>query len=192
MRWIVAHHYHPISQRQAFAALEQSQPLPREALMITFDDGYRDILWNAMPVLARFHLPATAYVVTGRISGSDPSFLTWSELRRLELNRIAIGSHTVDHAEIPFLSDARALYELRSSRRALERRLHHPVQWFSYPAGAMTPHAAELVRKAGYVLAVTTEPGSRQEASARLALHRYEVLSTTSLSAFARMLTPPV
>jgi peptidoglycan/xylan/chitin deacetylase (PgdA/CDA1 family) len=190
MRWIVAHGYHPISQRQAFAALEWNAPLPPRPVMVTFDDGYRDVLWNAMPVLSRLHIPATAYVITSRISGSDISFLTWDELRQLEHHGIAIGSHTVDHAEIPSLSDARALYELSASRRALERGLHHPVPWFSYPAGKITPHAADLVRAAGYLLAVTTRPGSLQQAADPLALHRDEVLATTSLSDLSRMLAP--
>ena len=187
MDWLVRHGYHAISQRQAFAALEQGAPLPPKPIMITFDDGYRDVLWNAAPVLYRLRLPATAYVITGRISGSDISFLTWDELRMLEARGVAIGSHTVDHTELPFVTARRALWELRRSRRQLEQRLHHPVQWFAYPAGAETTRTAQLVRQAGYVLAMTTQPGDAQPASAPLALHRLEVLSSTSLPAFARL-----
>jgi peptidoglycan/xylan/chitin deacetylase (PgdA/CDA1 family) len=190
MKWIVAHGYHPISQRQAFDALERNGRLPSRPLMITFDDGYRDILWNAMPVLSRLHIPATAYVITSRISGSDISFLTWDELRQLEQHQVAIGSHTVHHSELPLLSDGRALYELRASRRALEEQLHHPVQWFSYPAGRFTAHAALLVRSAGYALAVTTRPGTVQQGTEPLTLHRDEVLATTSLVDLGRMLAP--
>ena len=187
MDWLIRHGYHAISQRQAFAALEQGAPLPPKPVMITFDDGYRDVLWNAAPLLYRLGLPATAYVITGRISGSDSSFLTWDELRLLEARGVGIGSHTVDHAELPFLTTRRALWELRRSRRQLEQRLHHPVQWFAYPAGAETPRAAQLVREAGYVLAVTTRPGDMQRESAPLTLHRQEVLSSTSLGTFARL-----
>jgi peptidoglycan/xylan/chitin deacetylase (PgdA/CDA1 family) len=100
----------------------------------TFDDGYRDVLWNAVPVLTRLRMPATAYVITGRVSGPDSSFLTWGELRALERHGVAIGSHTVHHLELPLLSDASARRELVESRRALERHLGQPVQWFAYPA----------------------------------------------------------
>jgi peptidoglycan/xylan/chitin deacetylase (PgdA/CDA1 family) len=153
--------------------------------MLTFDDGYRDVLWHAAPVLARLHMPATEYVITGRVGGPDPSFLTWQELRRLEHFGFEIGSHTVHHLKLPSLTDGQALAELEGSRRALERHLGHPVQWFSYPVGAETPHAAALVEQAGYVLAVGTQPGFVQHASAPLDLHRDEIQGVTGIVRFA-------
>jgi peptidoglycan/xylan/chitin deacetylase (PgdA/CDA1 family) len=185
MEWLHSHGFHAVSQTQIFAALEWGTPLPRQPVMITFDDGYRDVLSNAAPVLARLHMPATAYVITSRISGSDPSFLTWHDLAKLELAGVAVGSHTVHHVELPGLADTVAMRELLGSRLALEQRLHHPVQWFAYPAGAESAHALELVRRAGYVLAVTTHAGKLQRASAPLALERYEVLDTTGVNGVA-------
>jgi peptidoglycan/xylan/chitin deacetylase (PgdA/CDA1 family) len=188
MHWLVAHGFHVVTQLQAFDALEKRDPLPPRPLMITFDDGYRDVLWNAAPVLKRLRLPATAYVITGRVSGPDSSFLTWTELSTLEANGVTIGSHTVHHLEIPFLSTREALDELEQSRRALERHLRHFVQWFAYPAGAANARAARLVRQAGYVLAVTTQPGAMQNASAPLELHRYEILDTTGVGGLRALL----
>ncbi len=189
MHWLVRHGFHAVTELQAFDALEKGAPLPPRPLMITFDDGYRDVLWNAAPTLSRLDLPATAYVITGRVSGSDPSFLTWPELGKLEAMGVTIGSHTVHHLEIPFLTTRAALGELEQSRAALERHLHHPVQWFAYPAGAENARAAQLVRQAGYVLAVTTRPGGRQDASAPVALHRFEILDTTGVAGLRALLT---
>jgi peptidoglycan/xylan/chitin deacetylase (PgdA/CDA1 family) len=155
--------------------------------MITFDDGYRDVLWNAAPVLARLHFPATVYVITGRISGSDSSFLTWPELKRLEQLGLEIGSHTVHHLELPGLSDAAATRELTASRRTLEAHLGRPVQWFAYPAGREVPHDVPLVARSGYVLAVTTRPGALQSRSQPLLLRRYEVLDTTGVAGVAAL-----
>jgi peptidoglycan/xylan/chitin deacetylase (PgdA/CDA1 family) len=188
MRWLVAHGFHAITQLQLFDALERGKKLPVRPILITFDDGYRDVLFNAAPVLERLGMHATAYVITGRISGPDVSFFSWAQLRTLERHGIEVGSHTVHHAELPGLHDPEALQELIRSRRALELHLQHPVQWFAYPAGRFDAHSEELVRQAGYVLAVTTQPGSAQDARAPFALHRFRVLDTTGVRGLASML----
>ena len=188
MRWLKAHRYHAVTQLQLFDALERGRKLPPKPVVITFDDGYRDVLFNAAPLLRRLRMPATAYVITDRISGSDVSFLSWAMLHALEQDGVEIGSHTVSHAEIPTLTDPTALRELIQSRHALELHLHHPVQWFAYPAGKFDAHSEQLVHQAGYVLAVTTQPGSAQDARLPFALHRYEVLDTTGVAGLASML----
>jgi peptidoglycan/xylan/chitin deacetylase (PgdA/CDA1 family) len=108
-------------------------------------------------------------------------------LKQLERAGVTIGSHTVHHSELPGLSDPAALQELIQSRRALEAHLHHPVQWFAYPAGRFDARSEGLVRQAGYVLAVTTQPGARQDARRPFALHRYEVQDTTGVSGLAAL-----
>jgi peptidoglycan/xylan/chitin deacetylase (PgdA/CDA1 family) len=187
MEWLHAHGFHAITQLQLFRALERAAPLPPKPIVLTFDDGYRDVLGKASPVLMRLHMPAVEYVITDRISAGDSSFLTWGMLRTLERRGIAIGSHTVHHLELTGLDSAAALTELRASRQALERRLGHPVQWFSYPAGAHDARTVALVREAGYVLAVTTDPGSVQESADPLELHRYEVLDSTGVAGLAAL-----
>jgi len=188
MRWLKRHDFHAVTQAQAFDALERGRRLPSKPIMVTFDDGYRDVYQKASRLLARLRMPATAYVITGRIGGPDPSFLTWHQLRKLERRGIAIGSHTVTHPDLTTLSDAQALAELRHSRAALQRHLRHPVQWFAYPAGAEDARVVALVRRAGYVLAVTTKPGAAQSAGTPLELRRYEILDTTGVGGLAALL----
>ena len=188
MLWLKRNGFHAVTELRAFDALEHGARLPAKAVMITFDDGYRDVLGKASPILRRLGMPATAFVITGRISGPDPSFLTWGQLHLLERRGIEIGSHTVHHLELPSLGDAEALAELRDSRSVLQRRLGHPVQWLAYPAGAVDARIVELARRAGYVLAVTTRPGRTQGAADPLELHRFEVLDSTGVAGLAAML----
>jgi peptidoglycan/xylan/chitin deacetylase (PgdA/CDA1 family) len=178
MEWLKSHGYHAISQLQAYRALEAGKPLPSKPVMITFDDGYRDVLWHAAPVLHRLHMPATEYVITGRVSNGDPSFLTWPQLVRLEKLGVTIGSHTVTHQDLVLMSPSQALAELRDSRRALEHHLGHAVQWFAYPFGAENAAVVSLAQRVGYVLAVTTNGGTAQSAAEPLLLHREEVTDT--------------
>ncbi len=188
MRWLHAAGFHAITAVQLYRALEQGRRLPPRPILITFDDGYRDVLWNASPVLDRLHMPAVAFVITARISDGDPSFLTWPELQLLEQRGFTIGSHTVHHLELTLLSPREALAELVLSRQALQRHLRRPVQLFAYPAGRVDAQVLPLVRKAGYVLAVTTAPGDVQRANEPFLLHRYEVLATTGVSGLRALL----
>ncbi len=160
MAWLKAHGRHAITQKQLYDALTRGRPLPPHPVLITFDDGYRNVLENAAPVLARLHMPATAYMITERISGPDPSFLTWRMLRALERGGVEVGSHTVTHRDLTSLSDAQALAELVKSKRTLERRLGHRVPWLAYPFGGEDPRIVAFARRAGYALAVTTHSGS--------------------------------
>jgi peptidoglycan/xylan/chitin deacetylase (PgdA/CDA1 family) len=133
-------------------------------------------------------MPAIEFVITDRISGSDSSFLTWPQLAHLERLGVAIGSHTVHHLDLTSLSSSAAWAELHGSRQTLEQHLGHPVQWLAYPAGRQNPSVVALAQKAGYVLALTTQPGSAQSASNPLTLHRYEVLDTTGVGGLSAML----
>lgn len=188
MRWLVGNGFHAVSDLQVFDALEKGRPLPPKSIMITFDDGYRDVLWNAVPTLYRLHFAATVYVITSRVSGADSSFLTWPELKKLEALGVSIGSHTVHHLELPALTTKEALAELEQSRWVLQRNLGHPVQWFAYPSGSENARTQALVRRAGYVLAVTTQPGAMQSGATPLALYRYEVLDTTGVAGIRALL----
>ncbi len=185
MRWLVDHGYASITQEQLYAAVVGTAKLPAKPVLITFDDGYRDVLVSALPVMQPLHLHGTAYVITSRVTGPDPTFLRLRHLRRLEAGGIEIGSHTVDHLELPTLSDTAATRQLVDSRRFLEQGLGHPVQWFCYPAGRFDRRSERLVRAAGYVLAVTTQPGADQQLGDPLALHRVRVADTTGVAGLA-------
>jgi peptidoglycan/xylan/chitin deacetylase (PgdA/CDA1 family) len=188
MRWLKHHGYRTITQRELFEALFQGRRLGPKPILITFDDGYRDLYENASPVLARLGMRATAYVVSRRLKNGYPLFLTWRLLRQLPSRGIEIGSHTATHVDLTSLSDREALRELVESRLAIERRLRHPVQWLAYPFGDYDARIERLARRAGYVLAVTTEGGSVQSARRPLALRRLQVLDSTGVSGLAAML----
>lgn len=188
MEWMKRAGFHAVTLRQVYAALEHGAPLPPHPVAITFDDGYRDVLWYAAPVLHRLHMPATAFVITGRIDDGDPSFLTWPELRRLERLGVTIGSHTVHHLDLTQLPPQEALYELVQSRRALRQHLHQPVLFFAYPGGRADTAVVALVRRAGYELALTTRHGFAQPRSQPLLLHRDGIYDRTGLRGLEALL----
>jgi peptidoglycan/xylan/chitin deacetylase (PgdA/CDA1 family) len=188
MQWLKEQGYTTITQLQLFKALEEGGTLPDKPIMLTFDDGYRGIATIAAPIMTQLGFVGTAYVITDRIARDPkraPTWLTWRQLRILEQRGWDIGSHTVSHTELPGLSEAAALKTLRASRFALERQLGHPVQWFCYPAGAVDAASVEWVRKAGYVLATTTQEGDVHNAADPLRLSRIRVANSTGVRGLA-------
>ncbi|MDR2346641.1 MAG: polysaccharide deacetylase family protein [Planctomycetaceae bacterium] len=61
-------HWNPVSLKQIRDAVENNIPLPNRAVHISFDDGYRNNLTFAAPLLARYNIPATIFVTTNLIS----------------------------------------------------------------------------------------------------------------------------
>lgn len=189
MRWLDANGFTTITQSQLFAAMAHDAPLPKKPVLVTFDDGYIDIAKTAMPILRRRGMVATAYVITSRVTGPDRAFMKFKALRRIEAAGIEVGSHSETHADLTAISDASVMQELDGSRRTLERGLGHPVQWLCYPAGRFNANVEALARRAGYVLAVTTEPGSVHDRSRPFAVSRVRVSNTTGVAGLRDALT---
>ncbi len=85
--------------------------------------------------------------------------LTWDELREMDAGGVEIGSHTVTHPILSRIDGDRLVSELKESRRRLEEMLGREVSLFCYPDGNYDRHVRDEVERAGYRLAVTTEPG---------------------------------
>lgn len=79
---VVRKFYFPIGLEQLAQAVRDGK-IPKRAVVVTFDDGYADNLYNAKPILERYEIPATVFVTTGHI-GNQSEFW-WDELDRLLL-----------------------------------------------------------------------------------------------------------
>src|SRR3546814_17600236 len=72
--------FHPVSCREIVAALDGGLALPRDAALVTFDDGYDDNHAIALPILSDLGVPAPFFVATGHIDSGRPSDYAWLEL----------------------------------------------------------------------------------------------------------------
>lgn len=68
----------PLRLGELVSGLEGGE-LPQGAVAVTFDDGYADVLYEAKPLLERHEIPATVFVVSGRLGRE----FWWDALRRL-------------------------------------------------------------------------------------------------------------
>lgn len=136
--------------------------LPSYAVAVTFDDGYRDFYENALPILNKYHIPATLFVMAGEPDhkelGNNFPLLDWDGIRRIRAGGlIDIGSHAMTHKKLTRLVAGAAENEIRSSGVVLEEKIGAFPDFFAYPKGSSNPEVKSLVRKSGYKGAVTAE-----------------------------------
>jgi peptidoglycan/xylan/chitin deacetylase (PgdA/CDA1 family) len=168
------------------------KPLPEGAVLITFDDGYRDNLENAAPVLKKYGYPAVQFVPIAYVGDSQPlpheKYLSahgvfnptvdWDEIRELERHGVRIESHGISHRPLAELEIDEAAREIAISKLKLEEQLGRRVRAFSYVKGSEAdykPVHPSLVRQAGYDLAFTAVSGANSPSSDPLQLRRYNV-----------------
>lgn len=177
---LARHGYHPISQPMLFNALFHGATLPSKPVLLTVDDGYVDDVKTILPILQAHHFVATFYIITHRYH--EPGFLNITEVRRLDAAGMDIGAHTRNHVPLANVSATEMTEQIAGSRRDLEHVVGHPVQWFAYPFGSFNDAVVAEVRHAGFVLAVTTEGGTKESSLAPLTMPRIHVGRSAGVS----------
>jgi len=142
-----------------------------KSIMITFDDGYKNNLEYAYPILKDAGLKAIIFVPTGLMGRKylphDISYislektLNWNELRAMQ-DVFEVGAHAVTHRVLTEMPFNEAVDEIRNSRKQIEDRLGNKVTAFAYPKGSIGDFNRDLelaVQSAGYKFCFTTLAG---------------------------------
>lgn len=156
--------YDLISLIDIEAVIKGDKQITKPAVVLTFDDGYKDILTlkqffiseNIKPVL--FVLSDTKFANHKELD-TYRSFLTNKEIIMLHRLGWSIGCHSATHANLSTLSKLQLKKEIIDSKQALEMVIKQPIFYFSYPKGKYTAKVIEIVKAAGYALAVTVDDG---------------------------------
>lgn len=161
---------------------------------ITFDDGYRNNLVHALPVLQKEGFTSTCYVVSSLLGQTNlwdqalgiaqTPLMTAEELRAWLGGGQEIGAHTRTHANLELMNDQASQAEIMGSKVELEAMLGAKIAQFCYPYGAYRPAHVEQVRAAGYATATTTKRGRAGSASDLFELPRVPVVRATTLPVF--------
>lgn len=128
---------------------------------LTFDDGYKDFIHNAAPILEKFGFSATVFVIGGLIGkenswkhhlGEQPAMrlLDSDEVREAAERGMEVGAHTMTHPHLTGLAPEDLEEEVAGSRRLLADLLGEEVEGFCYPYGSIDAAAVEAVRLAGF------------------------------------------
>lgn len=163
--------YETVLVREIGDALTAGKPLPGKPLALTFDDGYADMYYNAFPLLKKYNMKGTMYIIVNAVG--TPGYLTEGQLREMDQSGLVeIASHTLNHANLFKTSSKNAVYELSESKARLEKILERPVASFAYPYGFFTARDEGICRQAGYTTCASTYPGDMQSLGKRFSLYR--------------------
>jgi peptidoglycan/xylan/chitin deacetylase (PgdA/CDA1 family) len=167
-------------------------PLPPRAVLITFDDGYRDIVENALPVLQAHGYPAVIFVPVAFMGDPMPlphemlltergvrnRTLDWDLVRELDAGGVRVESHGIAHRPLAEVSLDEAVREIAVSKLRLEEELRRPVRAYAYVKGSEAhfhPVHESLLKQAGYDVAFTSISRANGAGGNPFRLGRYNV-----------------
>jgi peptidoglycan/xylan/chitin deacetylase (PgdA/CDA1 family) len=169
------HGYHPITLRRLFSARRGRSALPAHPIILSFDDGFSGVATAALPALRRYNWPGVLFLLVDHLDQPGRWALTSSEVRRLLQSGWELDAHGYTEVDLPSLAASQAWHVIHGSREALRRGFHVPVSFYCYPVGAYDAAVERLVRRAGYLGAVTTHDGYAVAGGDPLALPRNRV-----------------
>ncbi len=193
MRSLKSAGYTPITFAELGAAMAGEAALPAKPIILTFDDGYKNVFRLAHPILSRLRMPYTVFVVTGKIGtvndwvvpeGYETSMLMdWDEILQLKASGLAdIQPHTVTHPRLSSLGDDDLRRELSQSKDDAEEKLQTATTTVCYPYGDHDDRVINMAADIGYKYGVTTNFGRVRPGDHPLALPRVSVHFVPTLS----------
>lgn len=187
MRWLRRSGYQT-TDLQEFLASSSAHNEASKKIIVTFDDGYRDFLTEAWPVMQQCGFAATVFLTTDRIQDSPQrvegaDYLTWQDVRELSAQGVTFASHSVSHPDLRSLGPDQIDYELGYSKEIIEQKLGVPVRSFSYPFPFpeedrhFVRYLVDVLENHGYQNAVSTVIGRAQRRPSGFFLPRLPINS---------------
>lgn len=157
--------------------------IPRNAVVITIDDGWRSAYTEAWPELQKAGFPFTLFIYP-KIIGKTTIALSWEQVKEMSDAGVDIQSHTLSHG---FLTRRRhsslddeaygkwLRTELSESRKIIQKETGRDVKFLAYPYGDYDSHVAAAAKAAGYSAALTCEYGPVRRGSDPLRMRRFVI-----------------
>jgi peptidoglycan/xylan/chitin deacetylase (PgdA/CDA1 family) len=173
---------------------------PANQVVLTFDDGFRNVYEHAVPILQAYRFPATVFLVTDYCAKTNSwpgqtlridrePLLGWKEIQEMSRAGISFGSHTRTHPDLRKLSIQQAEEELANSKKAIADATSLPVDTLAYPYGAYDVTVRNLAKQ-HFRLACSTHLGFVKRDSDLFALERIEMYYFRSPLLFRQLFSP--
>jgi peptidoglycan/xylan/chitin deacetylase (PgdA/CDA1 family) len=180
--------YTTISLRDLYEYLAIGKPLPDKPIILTFDDGYLDNYTNAFPILQKYGMVGTFFVLTGPADDGNPAYLTWDMIAEMSSAGMDIQLHSRDHLDMRNRSFDWLVFQIIGGRQSIEGHTGKPVIFMAYPSGKYDAAVLRFLRGNNFWVAVTTAPGVTHTLSEPLLWDRVRISGQMDLRDFAGIL----
>jgi peptidoglycan/xylan/chitin deacetylase (PgdA/CDA1 family) len=179
--------WHTITLASLQVDLATGRRPPPRTFVITIDDGHRDGLTNALPILRRLGFVATYFVVMGRIHQAP--YLSATDLQALADAGMEIADHTMDHRDVAALHGPALAHDIGAAARVIRQITGRAATTFAYPAGEWSLEAVGAVQAADLGMAVTTHEGVLETWATRFVVPRLRVSPSVTPAMLLRLLS---
>lgn len=155
---LIANNYKFITTNELAKIINSNKPDNNNYVALTFDDGYRDFYTDVFPILKKYNVKATVYIIYNFLNSNNYMY-SWQVEEIIESQLVEIGSHTNNHTYLKGTNNEIITEEIVSSKKLIEDEFNITVNSFAYPYGAYNDFAQQQVEKAGYTNATTTDLG---------------------------------
>lgn len=176
--------YVTVSLYDLMQALTVGTPLPEKAVVLTFDDGYRSLMDEAVPEMTRYGYTGTIFVITELMDREFDAYLTWPQAEALHAQGWKIEPHTKTHDELAGQSRDFQLYQMLGSLQTVQAHLGVMPRFFCYPVGKYDDLTLQLAQELNLWGAVTTEPGRWHTLADQYTLSRVRMDGQGTLDSF--------
>jgi peptidoglycan/xylan/chitin deacetylase (PgdA/CDA1 family) len=188
--------YSVISTAELSDFLAFRKAIPKKAVVINLDDGYRSTYEIAYPILKKYGFTATLFVYTFFV-GASKNAITWDQLKAMKADGFEVGSHSVNHVDLSRKLDGesekdylvRVKRELLVSKQILDDKLNQNTQYIAFPYGEFNPVLLKLCEETGYRIGFSVKAGGNPFFSEPLTLKRDQILKKDMESFSAKLKT---
>ena len=180
-----------ISLRELVSRIHEKRSVAG-CVVLTFDDGFVDTMEAALPLLEKYEMPATVFVITGSLgqqfhnsSGGSLPIMSADQVRELSANPLVdVMPHSVNHPKMSEIALEAVVREAEDSRHAIESLTSTEANMFAYPKGRFTPEVARYFGSGDWLCAVGTIEGVVVPGDDLFSLKRNSVDSSTNFAQF--------
>jgi peptidoglycan/xylan/chitin deacetylase (PgdA/CDA1 family) len=196
MKFLKEKGYRVITLTQFSDFLNFKGQIPKKSVVITIDDGWRSVYDIALPILKKYGYPATLFVYTDLIVGSQKT-LSWELVQEMARNGLDIQGHTKTHRDLTLMNQKESFKqyfeaiegELSKSAGTIKAKAGKDIKYLAYPSGETNHLVIELAKKEGYLGAFTAKRGGNPFFIHNYRINRSMIFGDFDLNQFEKNLT---